>query len=637
MPPRKSSCKNSNIWNFFTEKVKSDQVAICQICKQELSFKSTSANLKKHMQRKHPTIHIEPNKSIIKDIETPGPAESEPTAASQESQDQCQPSTSNLESNFQAPKLKPPSTQTSISSFVRKRKIGLLAKKEIDQNLMLLFTHDYQPFSVVEDFGFKKFVESLNPAYNLPSRNTISSTLLPLQYEQVYNKTKILAEQINSVVLTTDCWTSNNTESFLAVTAHFISEDFEIKTLLLDCLSFPESHTSKNLAGVLQKIIDEWNLEGKILIIISDNASNIKKAIRDDLKLKHLGCFAHNLNLICQNAIKPVAVIIDKVKSIVGFFKRSTTATAKFSEQQKHLQKDPKRLIQEVSTRWNSTYYMLERFHELEDPIRTTMALLDKDLPIITGEEWLLIRELVKILKPMEELTKMISGEKYITGSSVIIFTLRIMDIYSEMKKKSFFPISLNVISNIIDGIKMRFGDVEKSNSLILSTFLDPRYKNIGFSSTQIGEEAKQLAISLLTKNIKEKINATEKKEEKDNPGPSFSKTTDGDIFSFWTGFDEKVSKVKPSGTANSRAIIEIQRYLEEPPLKRTECPLNWWRTNSYNFPYLSELVKQKMIPICTSVPCERLFSKSGQLLSDRRNRLSANKVKKLLFINYNS
>lgn len=65
---------------------------------------------------------------------------------------------------------------------------------------------------------------------------------------------------------------------------------------------------------------------------------------------------------------------------------------------------------------------MLERFCELEEPIRTTLALLDKDLPIICTEEWKFLNEMVEILRPLEELTKMISGEKYVTGSSVIIF-----------------------------------------------------------------------------------------------------------------------------------------------------------------------------------------------------------------------
>lgn len=53
-----SSRKTSSIWNPFSQKSKSDTVAICNTCKQELSYKSTYSNLKKHIQRKHPTVRL---------------------------------------------------------------------------------------------------------------------------------------------------------------------------------------------------------------------------------------------------------------------------------------------------------------------------------------------------------------------------------------------------------------------------------------------------------------------------------------------------------------------------------------------------------------------------------------------------
>lgn len=105
---------------------------------------------------------------------------------------------------------------------------------------------------------------------------------------------------------------------------------------------------------------------------------------------------------------------------------------------------------------------------------------------------------------------------------------------------------------------------------------------------------------------------------------------------SMYRRFDRKVASIQPGGTAQSRATIEVQRYLEEPPISRHEDPIKWWKNNSYNFPHLSELVKRQFITVATSVPCERLFSKSGQILSDRRSRLSSTKVKQILFINCN-
>lgn len=150
---------------------------------------------------------------------------------------------------------------------------------------MLLFTHDFQPFSVVEDYGFKKFVANLNPSYELPSRKTISNTLLPAIFEQTVYDTREDLSEAKAVTLTTDCWTSRNNESFMAITAHFINNCFELQNKLLDCSTLDKSHTSENLANEIQRVIQEWNLETKVIMVISDNAANIKKAVKDGLNL----------------------------------------------------------------------------------------------------------------------------------------------------------------------------------------------------------------------------------------------------------------------------------------------------------------------------------------------------------------
>ncbi|KAJ8933560.1 hypothetical protein NQ314_013934 [Rhamnusium bicolor] len=147
--------------------------------------------------------------------------------------------------------------------------------------------------------------------------------------------------------------------------------------------------------------------------------------MEEELKLKHLGCFAHTLNLIACDATNNITGLLNKIKSIVAFFKRSSSALARFNEQQKQLSnKEPKKLVQSVATRWNSTYYMIERFSELEEPLRTTMALVTtKELLIVSIEEWDFLKEMIKVLKPLETVTTYISGQNYVTASSLIIIT----------------------------------------------------------------------------------------------------------------------------------------------------------------------------------------------------------------------
>jgi hypothetical protein len=76
---------------------------------------------------------------------------------------------------------------------------------------------------------------------------------------------------------------------------------------------------------------------------------------------------------------------------------------------------------------------------------------------------------------------------------------------------------------------------------------------------------------------------------------------------------------------------------LEEDYLDRKECPIQWWRENRGLYPLLSELAKKKFNFVGTSVPCERIFSKAGNLITERRTRLSGQRVEQILFLNVNS
>ncbi|CAH1107425.1 unnamed protein product [Psylliodes chrysocephalus] len=144
------------------------------------------------------------------------------------------------------------------------------------------------------------------------------------------------------------------------------------------------------------------------------------------------------------------------------------------------------------------------------------------------------------------------SGERYLTASSVILLTDGLLNVFETLQKQDFMPEIQSVITTIIQGIKTRLGDLESSLSLTLATFLDLRFKNLGFSNNQVPERA----------------------------------------------------KMNPSGIAQSKAIIEVQRYLEEPPISKEQDTLKLWKNNAYNFPNLAEVVKTKVVTIATSVPC---------------------------------
>lgn len=150
---------------------------------------------------------------------------------------------------------------------------------------------------------------------------------------------------------------------------HYLSQDLQFKTVLLGCCLFPGQHTAENIAAEIQTLVDKYGLRNKVNFMVTDNAANIVKAVKEILGWKHFGCYAHSLNLVVENSLQFIKPQIDKVKLIVAHVKKSTVSSERLQKYQVQQGRDPKRLVQAVETRWNSTYFMLKRFVELEEAV----------------------------------------------------------------------------------------------------------------------------------------------------------------------------------------------------------------------------------------------------------------------------
>ena len=79
-----------------------------------------------------------------------------------------------------------------------------------------------------------------------------------------------------------------------------------------------------------------------------------------------------------------------------------------------------------------------------------------------------------------------------------------------------------------------------------------------------------------------------------------------------------------------TNAILTNRQYVEFPYISRNCDLLRFWRDKNSTFPKLYKLhAKYVCIPE-TSVPCERVFSKSG-LINDRRNGLCGKNLNSII------
>ncbi|XP_046562724.1 zinc finger BED domain-containing protein 4-like [Haliotis rubra] len=266
----------------------------------------------------------------------------------------------------------------------------------------------------------------LEPKYTLPSRATLSRKVIPDLYEKV-KEVKAGLKASHSVALTTDGWTSRATQSYITITAHFIDEEWELKNKVLQTRQMFDSHTGVNIADVLKQAIDDWELKrphGQ-QPITSDSAANVCLAVDIAEMTPHIRCFAHIINLAAQQAlhINEVQCLLGRVRRIVTFFHKSSTANYQLELKQKLLQLPNHLLINKVKTRWNSAYDMIERYLEQQPAVMAALMSpnikREKDLDTLSSDDITLAEHFIKVLGPLKTITTILCESNIPTLSMV--------------------------------------------------------------------------------------------------------------------------------------------------------------------------------------------------------------------------
>ncbi|KAE8796928.1 zinc finger BED domain-containing protein RICESLEEPER 2-like [Hordeum vulgare] len=189
----------------------------------------------------------------------------------------------------------------------------------------MIIVHEY-PFRMVEHAWFNILMRYMNASYKFIGRKKIRAECM-----KVYlSEKEILKKQpknVESISLTCDLWTSNQTLSYLAVVAHYIDDDWVMQCRVLNFLELDPPHSGSVIAQAVFECCQEWKIEDKIMTITMDNASsndNAAKRLMDKIiarkfakfipKYFHVRCCAHIVNLIVNDGIALLQNFINKLR-----------------------------------------------------------------------------------------------------------------------------------------------------------------------------------------------------------------------------------------------------------------------------------------------------------------------------------
>lgn len=95
-----------------------------------------------------------------------------------------------------------------------------------------------------------------------------------------------------------------------------------------------------------------------------------------------------------------------------------------------------------------------------------------------------------------------------------------------------------------------------------------------------------------------------------------------------------------PDGEARVKDIKEdpneLDAYLQHAAPPRSTDPTVWWAENADRFPQVSLLAKKYLTIHATSVPAERIFPSSGNIVNKERSCLDSDNMDALVFLEDN-
>src|SRR6266542_6088700 len=163
--------------------------------------------------------------------------------------------------------------QQTRLSFIQKPygKVDIVRVKDCLDATIDFIVGSQMPFSIVDSSWFKKLCSVLDQRYVLPSRQYLQQQIL----NRFANHHSLVADELErlstKVSLTANVWTSITNQAYLGVTVHYIDDEWNMQHYLLDLIHFEYHHTGTRTKEKLLQLIDEMNLNGKVLSLTTDN------------------------------------------------------------------------------------------------------------------------------------------------------------------------------------------------------------------------------------------------------------------------------------------------------------------------------------------------------------------------------
>lgn len=265
-------------------------------------------------------------------------------------------------------------------------------------------------------------IKTLNPLAETISESTVKRDLMAEYKKRVQKLKEYLKKVPGKISFTVDARTSKNVLPFMAIRAHWITTEWTYETVLLDFMYLEGDHSGGSLCNHFMKCLKFFDIPlTKVLAVTMDNVSSndlfmtvlknygIKVGVDFTPDEHRVRCMAHILNLSVQDILSTLKIapsgedsesdcvdIIDvdtliledevddkvpdsdnvsndltiiKIRKLVRKIRKSPQKRRKLKKLCDLYNIPYLTPILDVATRWNSTFFMIERADKLKKPL----------------------------------------------------------------------------------------------------------------------------------------------------------------------------------------------------------------------------------------------------------------------------
>ncbi len=113
------------------------------------------------------------------------------------------------------------------------------------------------------------------------------------------------------IFISLDEWSSSNRLSFLVIMKFYYIEFWKYWKVLLSFEQIKDKHIKSNLSSITEQILQELDIQDRIMIVITDNISNndvmmiaLNETLQTFSTILHLSCLAHVIQLAVKQLFK---------------------------------------------------------------------------------------------------------------------------------------------------------------------------------------------------------------------------------------------------------------------------------------------------------------------------------------------